>query len=161
MSLLAFIHAISVTLKTLLRKAIRRDINYSWEVPDKEPLEERVGRLENDLRSLKLGMTEEMHNLKSDRQGDRSRIKRLEDSHSDLKEDKKVLHKRVITLKESLGHRAKVEVGEGILRRRRQPGKKWSNDEISQWKWQRVNFENLINVIALQTFQQWTCSNPF
>ncbi|KAJ5835619.1 hypothetical protein N7447_001645 [Penicillium robsamsonii] len=96
-SLLALIHAVSVTLTKLLRMAIRGGINCYWEVLDKQPLEERVRRLENDLRSLKLGMTEEMHNLKSDRQGDRSRIKRLEDSHSDLKEDKKVLYKRVIT----------------------------------------------------------------
>ncbi|KAJ5254072.1 hypothetical protein N7524_011252 [Penicillium chrysogenum] len=56
--------------------------------------------------------------------------KRLEDSHSGLKEDKKALHKRVTTPKETLEHKAKVEVGEGVLRQRRQPGKEWSKDEI-------------------------------
>ncbi|KAJ5163746.1 uncharacterized protein N7500_005576 [Penicillium coprophilum] len=60
LTFLALIHAVSVTLAKLPHKAIRRGINCYWEVPDKESLEERVGRLENDLCSLKLGMTEEM-----------------------------------------------------------------------------------------------------
>lgn len=47
-----------------------------------------------------------------------------------LKEDRKALHKRVINLKETLEHKVKVEVGEGTLRQRRQPGKQWSKDEI-------------------------------
>ncbi|KAJ5471080.1 hypothetical protein N7530_008437 [Penicillium desertorum] len=71
-----------------------------------------------------------MKNLENEVQGDRARIKRLETSHSGLKEDKKALHKWATTLKETLEHKVKVEVGEGILRQRRQPGKEWSKDEI-------------------------------
>ncbi|OQE19195.1 hypothetical protein PENFLA_c019G07181 [Penicillium flavigenum] len=59
-----------------------------------------------------------------------SHVNEKHSSHSGLKEDKKALHKRVTTLKETLEHKVKVEVREGILRQRRQPGKEWSKDEI-------------------------------
>ncbi|KAF3027017.1 hypothetical protein E8E15_006519 [Penicillium rubens] len=81
--------------------------------PDKEPLEERMGKLENDFVTLKERTSADVEGVEKHIQSDRSRIKRLEDSHSGLKEDKKALHKRVTTLKETLEHEAKVEVGEG------------------------------------------------
>jgi predicted nuclease with TOPRIM domain len=65
---------------------------------------------------LKATTTSGVKNLENEVQGDRARIKRLETSHSGLKEDKKALYKRVTTLKETLEHKVKVEVGEGILR---------------------------------------------
>lgn len=85
---------------------------------------------ENDFVTLKERTSADVEGVEKYIQSDRSRIKRLEDSHSGLKEDKKALHKRVTTLKETLEHKAKVEVGEGVLRQRRQPGKEWSKDEI-------------------------------
>ncbi|KAJ5944761.1 hypothetical protein N7516_004929 [Penicillium verrucosum] len=105
-------------------------LNWFWNVPDKEPLEGRIKRLEDDFRTLKETRSLDLKNVENDIQSDRSRIKRLETSHSGLKEDKRALHKRVTTLKETLEHKVKVEVGEGILRQRRQPGKEWSMDEI-------------------------------
>ncbi|KZN86573.1 hypothetical protein EN45_051060 [Penicillium chrysogenum] len=76
--------------------------------PDKEPLEERMGKLENDFVTLKERTSADVEGVEKHIQSDRSRIKRLEDSHSGLKEDKKALHKRVTTLKETLEHEAKA-----------------------------------------------------
>ncbi|KOS46898.1 hypothetical protein ACN38_g2210 [Penicillium nordicum] len=130
LSLLTFIHAAVISVAKLLRKACHGGPNWFWNVPDKEPLEGRIKRLEDDFRTLKETMSLDLKNVENDIQSDRSRIKRLETSHSGLKEDKRALHKRVTTLKKTLEHKVKVEVGEGILRQRRQPGKEWSKDEI-------------------------------
>jgi hypothetical protein len=113
LSLLTFIHAAVISVPKLLRKACRIGLNWYWNVPDKEPLEERMGNLENDFVTLKERTSADVEGVEKHIQSDRSRIKRLEDSHSGLKEDKKALHKRVTTLKETLEHEAKVEVGEG------------------------------------------------
>ncbi|KAJ6177994.1 hypothetical protein N7519_008455 [Penicillium mononematosum] len=48
-----------------------------------------------------------------------SRIPRRSSHVKEKHEDKKALHKRVTTLKETLEHKVKVEVGEGVLRQRR------------------------------------------
>jgi hypothetical protein len=71
-----------------------------------------------------------MGTLRSYFLGDRSRIKKLEESHADLKEDKMILHNRTMTHQESLDSSVKVEVGE-MLRQRRQPGKEWTTAEIT------------------------------
>ncbi|OQE11786.1 hypothetical protein PENVUL_c002G04794 [Penicillium vulpinum] len=68
------------------------------------------------------------------------RPKKLEDSHSDLQEAKRVLHKRISTIKADLEKKVKVdveeqvksEIWEGILRHRRLPGKEWSKAEIER-----------------------------
>jgi hypothetical protein len=130
LSLPTFIHAAVISVAKLLRKACYRGLNWFWKAPDSGPLEERIRKLEEDIRALKTRTTSDMKSFENEVYSDRARIKRLETSHSGLKEDKKALYKRVTTLKETLEHKVKVEVGEGTLRQRRQPGREWSKDEI-------------------------------
>ncbi|OQE93021.1 hypothetical protein PENNAL_c0006G10409 [Penicillium nalgiovense] len=104
LNLLIFIHAVVISVAKLIRKACRRGLNWYWNVPDKDPLEEDLQRPFSNQEARDLAFR--------------------------LKEDRKALHKRVINLKETLEHKVKVEVGEGTLRQRRQPGKQWSKDEI-------------------------------
>lgn len=75
LNLLIFIHAVVISVAKLIRKACRRGLNWYWNVPDKDPLEE-------DLRMLKATTSSEVKNLENETQSGHSRIKRLEISHS-------------------------------------------------------------------------------
>ncbi|KAJ5964111.1 uncharacterized protein N7479_003987 [Penicillium vulpinum] len=93
-------------------------------------------RLERGLHPQQL-VTSDLPQLRKDLN---QRPKKLEDSHSDLQEAKRVLHKRISTIKADLEKKVKVdveeqvksEIWEGILRHRRLPGKEWSKAEIER-----------------------------
>lgn len=100
---------------------------------DKDSLEERIKKPEKGLHYQEVA-TIDLPQLRNGFLAYDQRLKKLEDSHSALQEDKMVLHQSVSTIKEDLEKKVKVnveeqvksEIGEGILRHRRLPGKEWS-----------------------------------
>ncbi|KAJ5962717.1 hypothetical protein N7501_007658 [Penicillium viridicatum] len=137
MSLMTFIHACCVTIAKLVVKGGRKALKWYNGDEDKGSLEERIKKLEDRLQYQEVS-TMNLPQLRNGFLAYEQRLQKLEDFHSSLQKDKKVLDERVSTIKEDLEKKVEVNVeeemkiGEKILRHRRLPGKEWSKAEIKR-----------------------------